>query len=123
MEGLDLTRLPALPTWLLVLLMLLNLFREQVGTFVPASLREWFRHRAARIADREDFEQDLVASEAASRARREERLTRLLEKKDTWIQQTLSKEIACLQEGQNRTNDLLAKIHTTLVEMRARDAA
>jgi hypothetical protein len=117
-----------LPWWAIVILQVIILFKGQLGS-LALSGRDYFRHKARRQTDRQDFEQDLIASqidhqfqvesaEILTDQGREMRLMALLEKKDEWVQGKLVKEIECLHDGQNRTNELLGQIHTTLVEMK-----
>jgi hypothetical protein len=122
--GLDLTNLPS---WISLVVLTVYVFRQQIGSFIPEAFRDHFRHRARRQADREEFEQDLIASQIDQESAeiligqgREMRLMALLEKKDEWVQGRLVKEIECLHDGQNRTNELLSQIHTTLTEMKVR---
>lgn len=52
------------PVWLVVTLLLINIFREPLSALVkdavPQAVQEHFRHRASREADREEFEQNLT---------------------------------------------------------------
>jgi hypothetical protein len=130
MTEVDLSRLP---WWAVIVLQLIILFKAQLGTLIVGG-RDYVRHRVRRQTDREKFERELVrdqldreyqieSAEVVVDQGREMRLLELLEKKDAWVQNTLTKEISCLQDGQNRTNDLLGQIHTVLVEMKAQRGA
>lgn len=99
------------PTWLLVTLLIINLFREQIGAFIPQALREHFTFRAKRKADKEEHQQqtedtllqsklkaedELLQSklEAEQELRlrkswREEQWVEILKQKDSWIQEEL----------------------------------
>lgn len=136
MEGIDYSRLP---TWIVLILLLLNLFREQIGKFVPTAIREHFRNRAENQADQREhaqrIEETLIDNELQQRVteqlretRREDTLIKLLQDKDRWLENVLATQLERLGNGQEkmieelkqirggitRTNNILTTIHIVL---------
>lgn len=132
----------AWPTWLIFILLALNLFREQISSFVPTAIRDHFSHRARRMADREEHVQEIeetllnnrmqtMATEQLRSSWREEQWVELLQRKDAWLIDQLDKRLLDLQAstdklleeqikmryGINRTNDILTTIHITLSKL------
>lgn len=128
-----------LPTWLLVLLIIINIFKQPLSAFVPSAIRDFFTFRAKREADREEFQQGLeetlvnsrLQTEAAEHLRRswrEEQWVELIQNKDAWLQDVLDKKLDALQAGQTklielttqvqrntlRSNDLLTAVNANL---------
>jgi hypothetical protein len=53
----------SLPSWVIVSLLLLNLFRQPLSSLigaVPTAVQDHFKHRAVRAADSDEFEQSLA---------------------------------------------------------------
>lgn len=123
------------PTWLLFLLIVINLFKQQIAGFIPEALR----HRAGREADREEFQQEIqenvlnfrLQAETTDQLRkswREEQWVELLQQMLAWLREDLEKDMAEIQTGQgkllettiqvqrntSRTNDLLTTMNMTL---------
>lgn len=139
LEAIDLTRWPV---WLVFALLVANLFKEQIGSFVPMAVRDFFRHRAARQIDREEFDQEIqealvnsrLQSQATDELRkswREEQWVELLQRKDAWLQDILEARLVAIQDinartleeavrikhGTERTNNILTTIHIVLSKL------
>lgn len=127
------------PTWLLFVLIVINLFKQQIATFIPTTIRDIFQFRAGRQADREEFKQEMeqvqlnsrLQTEAADQLRkswREEQWAEILQQMLAWLREDLEADMKELQAGQAklnettiqvqrntaRTNDLLTTMNMTL---------
>lgn len=132
------------PTWLLFLLIVINLFKQQLIAFIPEALR----HRAGRQADREEFKQGIeealvnsrLQTEATDQLRkswREEQWAEILQQMLGWLREDLEADMKQLQDGQAklyettiqvqrntaRTNDLLTTMNMTLSLLAERSRA
>jgi hypothetical protein len=132
MPGVDFSQWPA---WLLAVLIVINIFKQQLGALFP----DWLRHRLGRQADREEFQQAMhevlvnsrLQNEATDQLRkswREEQWAELLQQMLAWLREDLQADLKLLQSGQaslhettiqvqrntSRTNDLLTTMNMTL---------
>lgn len=130
------------PVWLMFVLLVANLFREQIGSFIPAAMREHFQDQAKRRSDEiehaQEIEETLLnsklqneAAESLRKSWREEQWLELLHQKDAWLKEVFEERLKELQAssdktleavttiGHNtkRTNDLLTTIHICLSKM------
>ena len=119
-----------------------NLFRQQIGAFLPQAIHNLFSFRAKRRADREDhtqqtettlLESKLKAEEFSSlrKAWREEQWVELIQKKDAWIQEELddrlkeqsvvlgkiSELMHDVRANGLQTNELLTTMNSSLARM------
>lgn len=133
------------PSWLLFLLIVINIFKAQIAAAIPDTVKNWFQFRVNRQADREEFQQEMaevqlnsrLQSEAADQLRkswREEQWVELLQQMLSWMREDLGKDITEIRAGQDkqmetltqvqrntlRTNDLLTTIHITLSKLAER---
>jgi hypothetical protein len=118
----------AWPIWLLAILVVVNIFKEQIGSFFPAAITDFFRFRAERKRDNQEHTQLLEEREQQRKSWREEQWVELILRKDAWLQEHLEKQLAEIEKGNNRivdaitevqnttrrTNDILATIHVAL---------
>lgn len=121
------------PVWLAVTVVVIKLFQAEIGTLfgviLPQGVIDFFRHRAAREADREEHSQELEEVELNARLQdsaaaslrkswREENLMALVQAKDEWEREVLSaeirnqtRELTALHRQVIRTNDLLTAMN------------
>lgn len=124
------------PIWLVAALLLVNLFKDQIGAFVPTAVREHFSSQARRQADEREHAQEIEevklnaalqtnASDDLRKSWREENLMDLLAAKDDWERTILRDEIIALRGAMGeqikelqdlrraaiRTNDLLTTLN------------
>lgn len=97
-----------LPAWVLVILLILNLFKQPLGQLlagaVPQAIREHFRHLAERQADREEFEQSQQSR--LTKTQELEKLQRL--HSNAWLEEQYTTIIAEMQSQLSRAHDRLA---------------
>lgn len=137
------------PTWLLVLLVAANLFKDQIGSlissFIPTAIQDHFSNRAQRQADHEEHLQLLEeailngelqtnAAEQLRKSWREEQWAELLQRANAWQQETLARDLneikssqaklieamVATQHNTKRTSDILTTIHISLSKLAER---
>lgn len=136
MPGIDAT---TLPIWLAVVLFLINLFREQLGAFVPQAIRDHFQDQAKRAKNRESHKQEieetlldnLIQERVTDSLRdnsREGKLIDLIRQKDEYIQTKLDtrldeqarllgkmlEQMSHVRTNSGRTNDLLSAMNGSI---------
>lgn len=130
------------PTWLLVVLIAANLFKEQIGGLIgsitPTWIKDVFRLKAKRTLGRDEHEhlieevllngeiQDRI-TEQLRESRREETLIQVIRDKDRWLEGVLTKQLdkiveetAANRRNSERTNNILTTIHITLSKLAER---
>lgn len=120
-------------------LLVANLFREQIGSFIPTAIREHFQDLAKRRIDKIEHTQELEeallnsklqneATESLRKSWREEQWVELLQQKDAWLKEIFEdrldrlqdssdkilETITAVQHNTKRTNDILTTINISL---------
>lgn len=124
MPGLDIS---TWPTWIIAILLVINLFKEQIAAFIPTAISDHFRFRAERTADQEEHAQLLeevllngkLQTEAAEQLRkswREEQWVELLQFKDSWLHEFLDAKLDRLQESADRQTKELAGLRSDFAQ-------
>jgi hypothetical protein len=94
--GLDTT---SWPIWVLAILMVVNIFKEPIGAFLPQAAHNFFRHRAKK-SDREQ----------QRKSWREEQWIELVQKWDAFAQGTLAQELKSIRSTEQTSCEELAKL-------------
>lgn len=112
------------PVWLLAILIVVNLFKEQIGTVIPSAVRDIFKSRVDRQEHSQQIEETLLnsrlqadATEQLRKSWREEQFAEMLHQKDSYLYEYLDKKVDKLADAQDRTNDLLTTIHIALSKL------
>lgn len=118
------------PVWILFTLLAINIFKDSISSllvqFFPTAIREHFRYRAERKADREEHEQSIEATVLSSRLSRlereqqrkswrEEQWVELIQQMQAWAYETLDKRLDGIQKGNDRSATELAQLRTNSV--------
>ncbi len=126
------------PMWLLAVLIVVNLFKEQIGTVIPSAVRDFFKSRGDRQEHSLQIEETLLnsrlqadATEQLRKSWREEQFAEMIHQKDSYLYEYLDKKVDRLAIAQERaievlssvvantrrTNDLLTTIHIALSKL------
>ncbi len=98
------------PVWLVAILLLINLFRAQLGTLLTSLLPEATRNWATRHATREKFQQQMELRQAW----REEQWFESLYQDRDWIRQIITKEVQGLKREIRELKREIAKLNRTI---------